>query len=118
VNKIFKFLQREKQAFINPALFLVLLSIIISSEFIGFYLLGNEGFGFNIFLYYPFDFCFVIVSFLIFILGSLKTYSTKNSSKYIGKLKVLGLSLLWSVFWFIVTFVILSSVHFSLGGKL
>lgn len=118
VIKIFTIFQRDKQAFINPIIFVILLFFVICSEYIGFYSLNDKGFGFDVFLYYPFDYALLLLSFLIFVAGSIKTYSKESRIKFIDSLKILGMAILWSVFWFVVTFIVLVKLHISLGGTL
>jgi len=60
-HPLYRLYEREKLAFLNPLILVLMLSVVICSEYIGFYSLNDEGFGFDIFLYYPFDFALLIL---------------------------------------------------------
>ena len=75
---------------------------------------GVPGIGFDVLLYEPFDFAFVLFASIIFAI--LNAYLSRKAGKnpWVGA----KFGILVSVAWFVIAFLAVSQLHLSLGGKL
>ena len=84
------------------------LLIPILAEFIS----PETGLGFDVLLYWPFDFAYVLLVGVLFVAANVLT---PKASTTLGSV-ILGISF-W-VGWFLVSFLAVSQLHLSLGYKL
>ena len=73
------------------------------------------GTGFDVLLYEPFDFAYILLVTVFFIALNIRasTLSEKGS-----KIQGIFIGIAWAMGWFIVTFLAVGQLHLSLGGKL
>ena len=95
-----------------------LLSVAVFAEYFGFKTLKDEGYGFRFLLYKPFDMAYPILAFVVFLMGSIKTYFKSDKNIISNLVFAFCLNILWTVMWFIFTFLTVASVHSGLGGRL
>ena len=101
-------------AIVNSILFLSLLAFPLIAEKSTATETYIPGTGFNVLLYEPFDFAYVLFAGCLFTVSN-SYFSTKNGRSIWGGICI-GLGLL--VFWFIVAFICVGQLHSNLGGIL
>ncbi len=72
------------------------------------------GTGFDVLLYRPFDFAYLLLAGLLFI-GINNYYAFRNKTSFFESL---GLGLILLTVWFFVSFLAVGQLHIGLGGKL
>lgn len=70
------------------------------------------GIGFEILIYEPFNYAYLILAFIVFAIINSKFNSTKKFGISLVK------SLAWSLGFFSIAFLLLAQLHLNLGGKL
>ena len=104
----------KKRLLINILLFVVLIAVPLVAEVLTAKPDNVPGTGFDILLYQPFDYAYVILAGILFI--ALNSYiSVQQQHSFLAGIGI-GIAIL--VVWFVVTFLSVSQLHLSLGGKL
>ncbi len=98
---------------INGIVFVLMLSIPLIIEYITA-TAENPGTGFDVLLYEPFDFAYVVLTFIIFLTINIVTSKKLNMSMWKGA----GISIGILIPWFVISFLSVAQLHISLGGKL
>lgn len=99
----------------NGILALVTLAIPLVVEYVTASPNNIPGTGFDVLLYEPFDFAYILLVTVFFIALNIRasTLSEKGS-----KIQGIFIGIAWAMGWFIVTFLAVGQLHLSLGGKL
>ena len=98
----------------NGVVFVALLAVPLIVEFSTASPDNVPGTGFDVLLYKPFDFAFVVLAGVIFV-GFNAYYSfKKRRSLWVG----IGLGAVLLLAWFIISFLSVGQLHLWLGGKL
>ncbi len=98
----------------NGFLFVTLMVIPLIAEFITAKPNHVPGIGFDVLLYQPFDFAYMLLAGVLFIAVNLHTSKQGNNKVF----TVIGKSVAIWLFWFLVSFLAVGQLHLSLGGKL
>lgn len=99
---------------LNSIVFLVLLAIPLAAELYTAAPGNVPGTGFDILLYWPFDFAYVALAAILFV-----TLNTLISSKQDGSVLLgIGTGAALAFAWFAVAFLSVGQLHLSLGGQL
>jgi hypothetical protein len=99
----------------NGILALVTLAIPLVAEYVTASSNNVPGTGFDVLLYEPFDFAYILLVTLFFITLNVRASAfTEKGFKIQGIF--IGIAL--AIGWFIVTFLAVGQLHLSLGGKL
>jgi len=104
----------NSKSLINGIIFSVLLSIPLVAEFSTATPDNVPGNGFDVLLYKPFDFAYILLAGCIFI-GVNYYFSAKQK---ISIWKGVGLGVALLITWFVVSFLLVGQLHLSLGGTL
>lgn len=104
----------NKKALTNGILFTVLLAIPMVAEIITAKPNNVPGTGFDVLLYKPFDFAYVILAAVLFVVLNVYFAFLKQNTVWSG----FGFGLVLLVVWFIVAFLGVGQLHLGLGGKL
>jgi hypothetical protein len=104
----------KERILINGFLFVTLLAVPLVAEVTTATSDTVSGTGFDVLMYKPFDFAYVLLAGVLFI--ALNSYISvrKHLPVWVG----VGLGALLLVTWFVVAFLAVGQLHLSLGGKL
>ena len=100
----------NKRVFANGLFFVVLSAIPLVSELAT----TPSNLGFDILLYKPFEFAYIFLAGLLFIVLNIYISILNKSTIFMGL--VIGISEL--AVWFLITFILVGQLHITLGGKL
>ena len=99
---------------INGALFVALMAIPLVAELVTAKPDDVPGTGFDVLLYQPFDFAYVLLAGALFFVANIKVSAAKDKKLPTDLAKSVVIWLLW----FFVSFLAVGQLHISLGGKL
>lgn len=98
----------------NGLLGLIAASLPLFAQFLSTSYGTKSTLGFDILLYQPFSFAYILLIFVVFNLSNLYLpWAIKKESK----VRSMSEALLWTCGWFISTFLLLSQLHFILSGQ-
>lgn len=98
----------------NAFAFVIFLIIPLIAELLTATPNNVPGTGFSVLLYQPFDFAYVFLVCIIFLIGNIVLGKAYKTPFWISA----GISFIVSAAWFIVSFLAVAQLHLSLGGKL
>ncbi len=102
------------RAIINGVLFVTLLAIPMVAEVITATPGNVPGTGFDVLLYEPFDFAFVLLAGVLFVAGNMYLVNQCKATLLAG----LGIGSAMWILWFFISFLAVAQLHHSLGGIL
>jgi hypothetical protein len=102
------------QALFNIVLVLVFMVIPLIAEWSTATNESVPGTGFDVLLYKPFDFAYLVLVAIFLIGGNCYFSAQKSSSIFVGA----GIGIVVTLIWFVITFLAVAQFHVSLGGKL
>lgn len=73
---------------------------------------SDNGLGFDVLLYWPFNYAYILL------VGAIFTMSNMTTQPGESKVRLLATALISWLAWFIITFLAVAQLHLSLGGKL
>ena len=98
----------------NGLLFVALLAVPLVAEVVTATPDNVSGTGFDVLLYKPFYFAYVVLAGVLFVAVNIYISVRKHLSVWLG----LGFGVILLVVWFLVAFLSVGQLHMSLGGKL
>lgn len=104
----------KSQVIANLILFVALSGVPLVSEYVTATPTNVPGTGFDILLYEPFDFAYVLLAAIFFIGTNISFTGKRHQSKKVG----MAQGLIITIAWFVVSFLAVGQLHVSLGGKL
>ena len=108
------FTRMKKKVTANTILFAILLAVPLIGEYSTATPAEVPGTGFDILLYKPFDFAYLILAGLLF--SALNGYLYKKTAESV--LKGIGIGVVIGMAWFAIAFLSVGQLHLSLGGIL
>ncbi len=104
----------KKQFVANFILFSALSGVPLVSEYATAKPTNVPGTGFDILLYEPFDFAYLLLAAILFIGTNIIFSGKRHQSKKVGIVQ----GFIITIAWFVISFLAVGQLHLSLGGKL
>lgn len=108
----------KNKIFVNAAIALIFGAIPLVAHYLTGRENPNHGVGFNLLIYEPFQFAYLIVSGLFFIIANTFLLIKYHGQLMISILTGFGLGVFISLSWYVVVFMILVQLHVFMGGVL